>query len=167
MHGQRHGVYSFADRQIAYAEDDPVVAAGRLLAVIERLDLTPHHAGNERIDSGIGCVQRRDPLAVAQHRDAVGEAQNLLQAMRDVDDADACRLELAQHVEEMRRLVVGERRVGFVQDEQLDVAGNRLGDLHHLLLGYRQVTDQGRRVYVCKPQSRQHGTRRGCQTVAG
>ena len=42
---------------------------------------------------------RRDMLPVAQHRNAVGQREDLVEAMADVNDADALRSQLAQDAE--------------------------------------------------------------------
>ena len=45
-----------------------------------------------------------------------------------------CVLELAQQAEQVRGVAVVERRRRLVEDEQPHVLGQRLGDLHQLLL---------------------------------
>ena len=62
--------------------------------------------------SGIDLLRRLRPddLAVAQDRDAVGDAQHFLDPVRDVDDADALGLEPANLREEQLHLAVRSAR---------------------------------------------------------
>jgi hypothetical protein len=62
--------------------------------------------------------------------------------VRDVDDADALRLQVLDHVEQHDLLRIGQRGGGLVEDHGLGVDGQRAGDLHHLLVGDGQVADQ-------------------------
>ena len=84
---------------------------------------------------------RGDLAAVAQHRDAVGDLLDLAHAVGDVDDADPGLLQLGDQVEQLRRLGFRQRRRRLVQNEQADVGEERLGDLHHLLVGARQFAN--------------------------
>ena len=61
-----------------------------------------------------------------------------------------CALELADQVEQVRGVLVVQRRRRLVEDEQLDLLGQRLGDLDELLLADADVDDLGDRV-VCRP----------------
>ena len=62
--------------------------------------------------------QRRDRLAVAQHGDAIGDREHLLETMRDVDDADAVRRGAADDVEQPLDLALGKRRRRLVHDRR-------------------------------------------------
>ena len=85
------------------------------------------------------CVQRLDRLAVAQDRDGVGDRLDLVQLVRDHDRGDAALLEAAQQVQQVLRVALVQRRGGLVEDEQLDVLGERLRDLDELLLAHADV----------------------------
>ena len=69
---------------------------------------------------------RLDGRAVAQHRDRVGDAGELVQLVRNQDRGDALRLELEQQVEQ--RVAVGLVEAGgrLVEDQQLDLLGSAL-----------------------------------------
>ena len=69
--------------------------------------------------------------------DGVAERQHLGEAVRDVEDGDALRLEARDGREELLGLALAERRRRLVEDEDLGVGGERLGDLDHLPLGER------------------------------
>ena len=76
-----------------------------------------------------------DIFAVAHDRHAVGDALQLVHLVRDVDDADALRLEPANDREELVDLGVVQRRGRLVHDQHARAVGQRLGDLDHLLAG--------------------------------
>ncbi len=59
------------------------------------LDAPPDHHLDEFGGVGVGDFARADIGAVAQHRDAVGDLEHLVEPMADVDDADAARLAAA------------------------------------------------------------------------
>jgi len=80
------------------------------------------------------------------HGDLVGDPEQLVQPVRDVDDRHTGLLQPPDHAEQHVDLGVGEDRRRFVQDEQLRLAGQRLGDRHLLLLGDRQAAHRRGRV---------------------
>jgi hypothetical protein len=86
--------------------------------------------------------QRAAVLAVAQHRDPVGDLEDLFHPVRNVDDADAVGLEVLDHVEQHHLLGIGQRGGRFIEDHGLGVDRQRAGDLDHLLVGDGQVADQ-------------------------
>ena len=88
----------------------------------------------------------RDILAVAQNRDAVGDGEDFLQLVADEDDRDAVVAQLSEQLEEGGRLVLGDRRGRFVEQQDLGLAGQRLGDLDDLHLRDRQAAHFGARV---------------------
>ena len=69
----------------------------------EVLDAAADHHLDEFGGVGVRHVARADIGAVAQHRDAVGDRENLVEPMADVDDADAARFEASHDVEQARR----------------------------------------------------------------
>ena len=73
-----------------------------------------------------------DVLAVAQHRDDVGDRLDLFQPVRDVDDRDPFRLEFADELEQRRGLDWRERRSGFVEDCDAVRRRQRASDLREL-----------------------------------
>ena len=77
-------------------------------------DHEPHHGG--LVD--LGGVADRHQLAVAQHRDPVGQIHDLAQAVADVDDPDPVGAQRADHREQALRLVLGQRGGRLVQAQQ-------------------------------------------------
>ena len=88
-----------------------------------------------------------DLLAVAQHRDDVGDGLHLLEPVGNVEDRDALGLQLADEVQERRRLDRRQRGGRLVEDDDAMGNGQRAGDLRQLPLRDRQPLDRhGRRA---------------------
>jgi len=73
-------------------------------------------------------------MAVAKDRCPVGDARDLIHAVRYVDDRDALGFELAKEREQFLDLAARERGRRLVEDENTDVAGDRLDDFRQLAL---------------------------------
>ena len=65
----------------------------------------PDHHVDQLVRAGRGDLRGCHELAVAQHGDAVGELEHLLQAVADVDDADAARAQQAHDAEQVQHVV--------------------------------------------------------------
>ena len=74
-----------------------------------RKDLLDHPAGHQPHQLLLGGVGRHrgDITAVAQHRDAIADAPDLVHAMGDVDDADAIAPDLLDQAKQLVGLALG------------------------------------------------------------
>ena len=88
------------------------------------------------------AVDRLDRRAVAQDGDRVGDPGDLVQLVRDDDRRHALLLELEQEVEQRGAVGLVQARGRLVEDEQLDLFGERLGDLDELLLADADIGDE-------------------------
>ena len=61
----------------------------------------------------------RQPAAVAKNRDPVGDAEHLVKAMGDVDDADAVRAQAPQRREQSFDIGLRQRRRRFVENQNV------------------------------------------------
>ena len=77
--------------------------------------------------------------AVAEHRGAVGQRFDLVHAMRDVEDGDVLGLQPGEQRVDLLDVGAGQRRSRLVEDQQLRLLAERLGDLDHLAARQRQV----------------------------
>ena len=84
--------------------------------------------------------------AIAEHRDPIRQLKNLRQAVGNIDDADTARPQLGNRAEQARCFGPGERRRGFIHDDQPGVDGERPGNLHQLLLRNSEFSDRAGRV---------------------
>ena len=98
---------------------------------------------------------RRQAAAVAEHGHAIGDAEHLRQAVRDVDDASAFAGEPLDDGKHALDLAVGERRGRLVEDEDARVADEQPRNLHELHLGDAQPLDRGARVEMVEADGRQ------------
>ena len=85
-------------------------------------------------------------LAVAQHGDAVGDGEDLLELVADEEHGDALVAEPAEQGEQRRGLVLGDRGGRLVEEQDLGFERQRLGDLDDLHLRDRQGAHLGARV---------------------
>ena len=85
--------------------------------------------------------QRLDLLAAAQHGDAVGDLQHLVELVADEDDRHALAHEVLEDAEELERLLRREHGGRLVEDEDVRAAVERLEDLDALLLADGDVLD--------------------------
>ena len=85
-------------------------------------------------------------VAVAQHGDAVGEREGLVEVVADEDRRDAVGLELADDLEEVVDLAQAERCRGLIHDDDVGLVEQGLGDLHHLLLADAEAAHRRARV---------------------
>jgi hypothetical protein len=100
---------------------------------IELLDLSSDHELHELVGRGRSGQARTGRAPVSEHGDAITDAANLIEAVRDVDDADALGREPANHLEERLDLAFVQDRGRLVHDQQSDVSRQRPGDRHDLL----------------------------------
>src|SRR5205823_6560302 len=77
-----------AAREAADVEDDVRVGDLRDLRSAREDRPADHHA-DDLVDRRVLRLDGRDVLAIAHHRDAIRDALELLQAMRDMHDTDA------------------------------------------------------------------------------
>ncbi len=105
------------------------------------VDVAADHHGDEARFRHLGDGLGRDGLAVAQHGHAVGDLEDLVHAVADVDDADPLRAQRAHDVEETAYVGLGQRRGRLVHDERARVLRQGARDLDTLAVGDRQAGD--------------------------
>src|SRR5450830_591890 len=110
------------------------------------VELTPDHHADDGVDRCFFSRHGGDVFAVAHDGDAIGNAAQLVHLVRDVDDADTLRLQIADDAKQFVDLCVIERGGRLVHDQDARVERQRLGDFHHLLLGDGQLADLDARV---------------------
>ena len=127
-------------------------------------DLTPHHQPRQLLFAASGHGAAIHQVAVAQYRHAVGDLLDFTQLVGDIQNGHA---PLAQAVDQCKQhlyLVFGQGSGGFVHDQHAHIAGNRLGDFHHLLIGGTEIFHAGAwidmRFKLCqrRPATFAHGS---------
>ena len=148
-HGQRQPLDGL---QVAVVDHVQVLDLEHRRAGVRRRlrDLEQHLAADHQLGQAAlgraGGGDGRDLGAAAQHRHAVGDLQHLVQLVRDQDDGGAALAQLAQHVEQLERLLRRQHRGRLVQHQQPRVAVQRLQDLGALLHADADVLHPRRRV---------------------
>ncbi|MGC0369302.1 hypothetical protein RKD05_001554 [Microbacterium sp. SLBN-111] len=106
-----------------------------------RLELAPDGAFDDLRLVDLGGGEGPAHLAVAEHRDAVGDLLHLGDPVRDVDHRRAARDDLAHAGEQLLHLFDTEVLGRLVEDQDARVEGERFRDLHDEALLDRQVGD--------------------------
>ena len=93
-------------------------------------------------------ADRPGPLiaTIADDADAIGDGEDFLQAVRDVDDRQPLVPQSAQEGEEALRLSRTEGGVRLIHDDDLGLLLQRARNLDQLLLGDRELANFGPRV---------------------
>jgi hypothetical protein len=80
--------------------------------------------------------------AVSEHRDRVRQLLDLVHPVRDVEERQTVFAQSMQDAVDALDIGCRQRRRRLVEDQELGVAAQRLGDLHHLAARQRQVADK-------------------------
>ena len=122
-------------------------AIGRLRRPHERV---AHRASDDHLHqfAGVGLARRdrRQPAAIAKNRHSIGDAQDLVQTMSDVDDSDVAGAQSPQGLEQTFDVGLGKRRGRLVENEDVRLDRQRPADRDQRTLGGRQRRDQRLRV---------------------
>ena len=101
---------------------------------------SPDHLRDHIRNRRLGDRPRALVATIANDRDAVGDGEDLLQAVRDVDDGQPFVAQAAQQREEPFRLGGAEGRVRLVHDDDLGLLLQRPRDLDELLFRDGETT---------------------------
>ena len=131
-------------REIAHRENGRA-GAGHGIPAGER-HLSPDHRGNDRALRKALDRSGQHALAVAQHRHAIGERDDFVQAVRRVDDRNARLRQLPHDLEQGLAFRARERGRRLVHDQDPRVQRQRLGDFDQLLFADPELRDATLRV---------------------
>ena len=107
-----------------------------------------NHAADDQVGGQLRGRPCADILAVAHDGDLIGTFEDLLHFMRDVNNGAPLVPQLVDDAEQAVHLVLGQRRGGFVHNNDFRVIGDRFRDLDELQVGRRQRTREHGRVNV-------------------
>ena len=74
------------------------------------------------------CVNSRNIAAVAQHRDAIRDAKDFIEAMGHVDDAYTAFSQAAECSQQPRDIGLGQRCSRLVENQDIGFDGERAAD---------------------------------------
>ena len=116
-----------------------------------------HRAADDLLDEigrrGFRHRRRRHPPPVAQNRHPVGDAEYLVEAMRDINDADSAGAQPPQRVEQAADVRFRQCGRRLVQNEDVRLHRQRPPDRHERTLGRGERRD-GARPDRCRCPSR-------------
>ena len=130
------------------------------LGPLDGADGPADHRGHEIVARVLGDGALEHGRAVPQDLHAIGDLDDLVEAMGDVDDRDAALAKAPDEREEPLDLLVGERRRRLVQDQAARLADERARDLDDLALGDAQARDRARPDRAARPSRRGSAARR-------
>lgn len=151
-HGKRHVAHRGRPCQSGHAQGRRGVGrprcACRALRTGLRRQFASDHGPDQRVlrDGGGGGIG--DQPAVAQHDDAIGDARQFVEPVRDVDHGHALAAQRIDAGEQCRALVRAEHGGRFVEHQHPAGAGQRAGDLDHLAVPDAEHVDGQARVEV-------------------
>ena len=106
-----------------------------------------HHL-DDAVGGGLRHVDRPGKDPVAKDGAGVGDLEQLVHPVGDVEDRHPAFAQAADKGEKEVDLTRGQGRGGFVEEEDRGAEGHRLGDLDHLLLANREGGNLLMRVEV-------------------
>ena len=112
------------------------------------MDLAADHHVDQLFRRGVPAIQRAHMLAPTQHRDAVGNAEHLLDLMADEDDGLPRPAERLDAFKQALHLLGHQNGGGLVQNDVLRLAVEHLEDLDALALAHRQVAGDAVQIKI-------------------
>ena len=107
-------------------------------------DLAPDHQMRDFAGRGLGPSDRPHKLAVAEHGDAIGQAEDFVHLVRNIEDGDALAAEAFDDPKQPGDLGLGQRAGRLVHDEDGGRQREGLGNLDELLVADAQLSDRRR-----------------------
>ena len=109
-------VHKAAAGQVAHRQDN--LPDRRFLLGEEIGQLSPDHHRDQAVAVGVGRPHRGNVLPIPKDRDLVGNLEDLIHLVGDVDDGHPLRFERANHPKQMGHLAVGDGRGRLIHDDQ-------------------------------------------------
>ena len=131
---------------IAHADRRRVTGEGAALALEQRQAAPEHQFGQLRRGQAADIFGAAGEHAVAQHRTGIADFEDLVIVMRDEDEGDALRLELAHEGEELDAVFHRQSRRRLVEDDDLAAAEHGAQDVE--LAPRHRVEAPGKRLRV-------------------
>ena len=107
---------------------------------IQRDLLADHHLGQLAL-IGLCRIYRADILALAQHRNLIGQREHFMQLVRDNDDRLAAIAHSPEHRKEFFGLLRRQHSSRLIQDQNICAAVQHFQDLDGLLFRDRHLID--------------------------
>ena len=96
-------------------------------------------------------VKSADIAAILKDGDGIAEGKNFFHPVRNIDDDSPLLPQFADNAKQIVDLPGGERTGRFIESDDLGIARQRFGNLHHLPLAYREILQRRLRIDI-QPQ---------------
>ena len=156
MHIEADIAHTLAGIQVADGEDFFGTGRGRRCFAFGQI--VANHLANQFPRGGFICRNCGYPPAIAHHGNAVGNNLDLIHAVADINNANAFLLKRPDVFEEPFDFRVGQRRGGFVQDQNFALAGKSAGNLNQLLVPHPQLAGRSVRIQIAQANASQRAT---------
>ena len=122
----------------------------RLVMRVAVLDRTPHHRSNDAVLVHVARhhIVGLDRVAVPDDGDGVRYGGDLVELVGNHDAGDSPGLQPAHQIEQVGRIIFVQGRGRLVEDQELHILRQRLGDFDELLLTDPEALDRGLRVEI-------------------
>ena len=110
--------------------------------------LTSDHVADDIRHFELGRGLGHHVRTVAHDGDIVGNPLDFRHLVRNVDNTHTAVTEHVDDPEQVLNLFFGQRGGGFVEDNDLGLVGDRLGDFHHLPLGNRHGAHDASGIHI-------------------
>ena len=111
-------------------------------------EFAANHLLDQYVAVDIAGPMGGDVSTVTENRYIVGDREDFIHLVGDVDDADAMRLEIRDDRKEVIHFALGKRGSRLVHDQNVGFEGNCLGDLYDLPIGDGEVSNLNVRIDV-------------------
>jgi hypothetical protein len=139
----RHGDVEDLSRDREITDLDDCVAHASVAVGEETRELPADHQLDEVVLAEFGRGFRGDVAAVLEHCDPIRQAENLVEAVGDVDDAATLVSQVSDGPVQDLELVLGEDGGRLIHHDDARVHRDSLRDLNQLLLRHRELLSQG------------------------
>ncbi len=128
-----------ATRQILYPQH---FAIGDKRLMVKLVDLPSDHFGDDALLILITDIDHPNLLSVTHNGGAVADPENLIHLVRDIDQRDAGRLQIANQLCQPVKFAWRQAGGRFIHGNYFGVIQQRPGNLNDLLLRYLEVPDR-------------------------
>src|SRR5260370_18063754 len=115
---------------------------------IEIGDITANHEADEFLLVDVRTWEGGDQLPITHDRDPVGDAEDLIQAVRDIQDSYALCRKIADNVKQLFDLLTSQRSGRLIHNHELRIERECLCNLNAFRPSNRRARHQSTRIDV-------------------
>ncbi len=111
-------------------------------------DIAPDHKPRHVILAKPHHRFGHDMAAIAQHGHTVGNRLDFIKLMGNIKDRDTLRAQTPDLIKQDFNLPPGQNRRRFIQNQDIGLFAQRLGNFHHLAIRNRKIANTGTRIDI-------------------